>query len=58
MKWRVSFAPKRCKVLKQSDGSYLLHAKRLGRCNVRAYSPTVPGLWLPYKKLYRYTVRY
>ena len=55
--WRVSFAPKRCKVLKQSDGSYLLRAKKLGRCNVKAYSKTVPGQWLPFKKYYRYTVR-
>lgn len=58
VKWRVSFAPKRCKVLKQSDGSYLLRAKKLGRCNVKAYSPPVAGQWLPFKKLYRYTVRF
>ena len=58
VKWRVSFAPKRCKVLKQSDGSYLLRAKKVGRCNVKAYSKTVPGQWLSFKKYYRYTVRY
>lgn len=54
--WRVTFGAKRCKVLKQADGSYLLLAKKLGRCNVRAVARPVAGQWLKFKNWHRYTV--
>ena len=56
VKWRVPLGAKRCKVLRQADGTVLLRAKRLGRCNVRAYAPAVPGQWIKFKKTYRYRV--
>lgn len=55
--WRVTSGAKRCKVLKQADGSYLLQARKPGRCTVRAYARPVAGQWLTFTKLHRYTVR-
>jgi hypothetical protein len=54
--WRVTYGTSRCKITRRADGSYQLRAKRLGRCNVRAYAPPVDGTWLRLYKYYRYRV--
>ncbi len=45
MNWRVTSGRGNCKLLFPANGAVRLRAESVGRCNVRAIAPAVPGQW-------------
>jgi hypothetical protein len=45
MSWRVTSGRANCRLLFPANGAVRLRAESVGRCNVRAVAPAVPGQW-------------
>lgn len=54
--WRVSLGKSRCLVIRQSDGSQVLSARKPGRCNVVASASPTDGQWLALSRVFRFRV--